>query len=106
MGVKRFPAPIGGINARDALVEMPEQDVIVLENWWPETTRVRSRKGCSKISTTPYQYDTLACYPTRGGVQHLFGFRSLAVDEIAINGNTYSITELPRSEERRVGKEC
>ena len=95
MGIKRFPAPIGGLNARDALVEMPEQDAVILENWWPETTRVRSRKGCMKVSTTPYQYDTLVCYPTRGGVQHLFGFRELAVDEIAVNGNTYSTTPLP-----------
>ena len=93
--VKRFPAPVGGLNARDSLTDMPEQDAVILENWWPETTKVSSRKGCLKQTSIPQQYPTLVCYPSKEGSQHLFGFRAGYVDEIAVLGNTASSTPLP-----------
>lgn len=38
-------APVGGINARDAISVMPETDAIDLINWIPDTFGVRTRKG-------------------------------------------------------------
>lgn len=38
-------APVGGINARDAIAAMPETDAIDLINWVPDTFGVRTRKG-------------------------------------------------------------
>ena len=39
------PAPIGGLNARDALSAMPEGDAVQLVNWVPDAYGVRTRKG-------------------------------------------------------------
>lgn len=40
-----IPAPVGGLNARDALANMPEDDAVVLENWFPRPSDVQLRKG-------------------------------------------------------------
>lgn len=39
------PAPVGGWNSRDALDGMAATDAIVLDNWFPDTTLCRVRKG-------------------------------------------------------------
>ncbi len=39
------PAPIGGLNARDALASMPITDAVTLDNFFPETTSVSLRRG-------------------------------------------------------------
>lgn len=38
-------APTGGVNARDALAEMPPSDAIVLDNWFPALSYVQVRNG-------------------------------------------------------------
>ncbi len=38
-------APIGGVNARDALANMPETDALVLDNWFPTPSYVQVRNG-------------------------------------------------------------
>lgn len=45
--VKPLPAvaPVGGLNARDALANMPPQDAVVLDNWFPQTSHIETRKG-------------------------------------------------------------
>ena len=40
-----IPAPIGGINAISPLDTMAVTDAIVLENWFPDTSKVTVRKG-------------------------------------------------------------
>lgn len=46
-----IPAPIGGLNARDALAAMPLTDAIKLDNWFPGTTSVNLRRGYEVWST-------------------------------------------------------
>jgi hypothetical protein len=41
------PVPVGGLNARDALDSMPPTDALVLDNWFPETSYLRLRRGFS-----------------------------------------------------------
>ena len=45
------PSPVGGWNARDPLDSMPAQDAIVLENWFPESSKVSVRKGYASHAT-------------------------------------------------------
>ena len=45
------PAPVGGLNARDALSAMPETDAVELINWIPDAYGLRSRKGFREWST-------------------------------------------------------
>lgn len=43
--LKSIPAPTGGLNARDGVVDMPPTDAVELTNWIPDTGGVRCRKG-------------------------------------------------------------
>lgn len=45
------PPPVGGWNARDSYAAMDEKDAIILENWFPEETQVRVRKGHAEHAT-------------------------------------------------------
>lgn len=43
--LKSMPAPVGGLNARDGVANLPPTDAISLINWVPDTGGVRCRKG-------------------------------------------------------------
>jgi hypothetical protein len=58
-----LPAPIGGLNARDALASMPNTDAIKLDNWFPKPTSVDLRGGYIKYSTGyPAAVESLMTY--------------------------------------------
>ncbi len=44
-GSTSIAAPIGGLNARDSIANMPATDAIVLDNVFPDPTQVRVRSG-------------------------------------------------------------
>lgn len=46
------PAPIGGLNGRDPLAAMPAMDAYLMDNAFPGTAMVESRKGCTKYSSS------------------------------------------------------
>lgn len=60
--VKTIPAPIGGLNARDALANMPETDAVILDNFFPQTTWVETRNGASNIATFAGVAETVSAY--------------------------------------------
>ena len=33
---RQFPAPVGGLNARDSVANMPVSDALILDNIFPE----------------------------------------------------------------------
>lgn len=39
------PAPVGGWNARDSLADMKPHEAVLLDNWFPQTSNVRIRRG-------------------------------------------------------------
>lgn len=49
--IQSAPAPIGGLNARDALAAMDPRDAISLTNWVPDTYGLRCRKGFREWAT-------------------------------------------------------
>lgn len=49
--VESVPAPVDGLNARDALAAMPPTSAYGLVNWIPQRYGVRSRKGYSEYAT-------------------------------------------------------
>lgn len=49
--VTSVPAPVGGLNARDSLAEMPATDALVLDNYVPGTTNVTLRLGSAPWAT-------------------------------------------------------
>lgn len=69
------PAPIGGLNGRDPLAAMAAQDAYLMDNVFPGTAYVESRKGCVKYSSAslgaPVQ--TLSVYGGASG-DKMLGF--------------------------------
>lgn len=43
--LKSMPAPVGGLNARDSVANMPPTDATKLVNWVPDSYGVKCRKG-------------------------------------------------------------
>lgn len=58
-----LPAPVGGLNARDALAAMPAGDAVTLDNFFPGTTSVDLRAGYENWSTGyPAAVESLMTY--------------------------------------------
>lgn len=47
------PAPIGGLNGRDPLAAMAATDAYLMDNFFPGTASVDSRKGCTVYTDDP-----------------------------------------------------
>ena len=46
-----IPAPVGGLNTRDALASMPPTDAVYLDNWFPTIGQCEVRKGYTEHAT-------------------------------------------------------
>lgn len=46
-----LPAPVGGLNGRDGLANMPATDAFVMDNWFPGSTTVDVRRGSANFAT-------------------------------------------------------
>lgn len=80
------PAPSGGLNARDALADMPPEDAVIMENWFPTPTSVNLRSGSKTWSTgLPAWVETLAHYssPT---AKKMFAASGTAIYDVTLTG--------------------
>lgn len=84
-----IPAPIGGLNTRDALELMPAIDAVAMTNWDPRIGSVSVRSGFTahQASVGSGNVDTLAEY-NAGATRKLLA---------ASNGNIYDATSTPSS---------
>src|SRR5690625_4509872 len=83
------PAPVGGLNDRDPIINMPATDALILDNWWPEPGRVTIRKGSlMHVSDLLGPVETLVSYWPEDG-----DARILAASDGAIYDVTYNQTE-------------
>jgi hypothetical protein len=48
---RQIPAPVGGLNARDSVANMPDSDALVLDNIFPERSWVEVRRGYTSHAT-------------------------------------------------------
>lgn len=81
-----LPAPTGGLNARDALADMPPTDAVLMDNWFPTPTSVSLRNGSSSHATgLPAWVETLMHY-SGPSVQKLFGISGTAVYDVTASG--------------------
>lgn len=69
------PAPVLGWNARDAIANMKPRDAYIMNNWWPEASRISHRKGSMNYSTSVAGVtETLAVYQPPNGAELMFGW--------------------------------
>lgn len=63
------PAPIGGLNGRDPLAAMDNRDAYLMDNMFPGTASVDSRKGCKKytVASLGAPVQTLEVYAGAAG---------------------------------------
>lgn len=47
----QVPVPVGGLNSREALDSMPPTDALTLDNWFPEGSYLRLRRGFTAWKT-------------------------------------------------------
>ena len=93
-------APVGGLNAKDSLVAMPEGDAIIMQNWWPQPYGCTVRKGYQEWATgMPAEVGTIAPWAAATGQQKLFAWSGNNVYDISIPGPavTTPITGLSNS---------
>lgn len=79
-----IPAPVGGLNDRDAIADMDPTDAVIMTNWWPEPGRVSVRKGSiTHASGIAGRVQSLFEYNPPDGVTQLYA---------AAGGNIYNVT--------------
>lgn len=79
-----IPAPIGGLNDRDSLADMPATDAVILENWWVQPSKLSTRQGYVNWATGfSSAVETLVNYSPPSGNTKIFA---------ASAGNIYDIT--------------
>jgi hypothetical protein len=85
--VTSVPAPVGGLNARDSLVNMAQTDAIIMRNWWPQPYGVSIRKGYQAWTTgLPATVHSLASLAGQDGSQLLFAWANTAFYNITATG--------------------
>lgn len=82
---RALPAPVGGWDTRDALADMPPQNAVILDNWFPSTDKVSLRSGYAAWATgLGAPVETLMQYAPQSGDQKLFA---------AAGGSIFDVTE-------------
>lgn len=82
-----IPAPVGGLNDRDSIADMPASDAVVLENWWPLPSYLRNRQGSvNHVTGIPTTVETLVEYLPESGVSTLFAAAGTAIYDVTSAG--------------------
>lgn len=82
-----IPAPVGGLNDRDSIADMPKSDAVILDNWWPYPSFIGIRKGSSNHATGfTSPVETLAEYLPPSGNAKLFAVAGGAIFDATAPG--------------------
>ena len=82
-----LPPPVGGWDTRDALADMPPQNAVVLDNWFPGTDRVTLRAGYVEHATgLGAAVETLLPYSPQSGSPRLFAAAGSSIREVTTAG--------------------
>jgi len=89
--VTSIPAPIGGLNDRDSLAEMPPKDAIILDNWWVQPSKVVTRNGSANwVTGFTSTVDTLVEYSPPTGAVKLFAASAGKIYDVTSAGTVGS----------------
>lgn len=79
-----LPPPVGGWDTREALADMPIENAVILDNWFPGTDKVTLRRGSDDHATgMTGSVESLLEYTPLDGSGELFA---------AANGSIYDVT--------------
>lgn len=75
-----LPAPIGGLNDRDSIADMPMSDAVVMDNWWPYPSYLGVRKGSTDhVTGFAAAVESLVEYLPTSGTSTLFAAAGTAI---------------------------
>lgn len=81
------PAPIGGWNARDSIAQMPPEDAVILQNFFPTPSNVVLRNGSRNWATgLGNQVNSLMPYNPASGTPKLFAAAGGSVFDVTSAG--------------------
>lgn len=81
-----IPSCIGGWNTRDSLATMDETDAVVLDNYFPDGTKITQRQGYAEhVSGMSGSVETLMVYSPTTGEQKIFSANA---------GSFYDVTDI------------
>lgn len=81
------PAPVGGLNSRDSIADMPATDAVILDNWWPYPSYVASRKGSElHVSGFTAPVETIVEYLPVTGISTLFAAAGDSIFDVTASG--------------------
>ncbi len=82
-----LPPPVGGWNTLDALADMPTEDAVTLDNWFPDADRVSVRRGyVAWVTGFPAAVETLMPYQPPSGATQLFAAAGTAIYDATAPG--------------------
>ena len=77
---KNLPAPVSGINSTVGLMDMPESDAVLMENWFPKPDGLVTRNGfVSHVTGFAQQVDRLHSYAATTGGESLWATTSTGI---------------------------
>ena len=94
-----LPAPVGGLNARDAIASMPPTQAVVLENFFPTSAGVMVRLGWERWYRDipePGVVETIIKYNAPDGVEKIFACANGSFIDASVGG-TYDAGDVAKS---------
>ena len=83
-----IPSPLGGLNARDSLANMPPTDAIILDNWFPTPSDVSLRNGYSQYAIgLPGWVNSLLPYNNLTATRKLFAASVAGIYDVTNAGS-------------------
>jgi hypothetical protein len=82
-----LPPPVGGWDTENALADMPPQNAVVLDNWFPTTDTVILRRGFEAHATgMSGNVDSLLEYTATDGTEEMFAGNGTSIFDVTSAG--------------------
>lgn len=83
-----LPAPYGGWDSRTALADMPPQNAVILDNWFPGTDKVLPRRGFSSHATgMSGNVESIFTYVGGGASNVMFAANGTSIYNVSAGGS-------------------
>lgn len=81
-----IPAPVGGLNGKDSIANMPPTDAYIMDNWFPTASSVQVRNGSLSWATgLPSNVNTIATY-NGATTSKMFAASGTAIYDVTTQG--------------------
>lgn len=86
-----IPPPVGGWDTENALADMPQENAVILDNWFPGTDKVTLRRGYTPhVTGLSGNVETLLEYAPQSGSAQLFAVNDGKVYDVSTSGSVGS----------------